>query len=300
MAVALCAMRCQANGCLRLQAGRQPGRPDELASKGDGPAGAQRIGKTTGRSALLEEYWCGRCQVRCRSERGQFTVELMRFGVGSEASMARERGAGERCDRIRHLLHERPGRRRVELLERDLVGAHDVVGGRGDQQPERGQHAGPERNHDPTDAELRREVAGVQWPGPPEGDERRLPGIAALLRHVHAHRRPHRLVLVGDRHRPVADKARLRRRSPHVEQQHRRQPERANLPCWGSIDVVDDRFVVGPSAAISRSMRSLSSMPWTKSGAGRWACSTPTSPAPPGKPKCSQAVSLHRRPWRSA
>ena len=128
----------------------------------------------------------------------------MRFGVGSEASMARGRGAGERCDRIRHLLHERPGRRRVELLERDLVGAHDVVGGRGDQQPERGQHAGPERNHDPTDAELRREVAGVQWPGPPEGDERRLPGIAALLRHVHAHRRPHRLVLVGDRHRPAA------------------------------------------------------------------------------------------------
>ena len=44
MAVALYAMRCQANGCLRLQAGRQPGRPDELASNGDGPAGAQRTG----------------------------------------------------------------------------------------------------------------------------------------------------------------------------------------------------------------------------------------------------------------
>ena len=39
---------------------------------------------------------------------------------------------------------------------------------------------------------------------PPESDERRLPWIAALLRHVHTHRRPHRPVLVGDRHRPAA------------------------------------------------------------------------------------------------
>ena len=100
----------------------------------------------------------------------------------------------QRCDRFRHLLDERPGRRRVELLKRNLVGAHDVVGGRGDEQPERGQHAGPERNHDPPDAELRREVTGMQRPCPPEGDERRLPGIAAALRHVHAHRPRHRLV----------------------------------------------------------------------------------------------------------
>ena len=50
----------------------------------------RRIGETTGRFALLGEYWCGRCW----SERGHFTVEPMRFGVGSEASMAR-RGAWE-------------------------------------------------------------------------------------------------------------------------------------------------------------------------------------------------------------
>ena len=37
---------------------------------------------------------------------------------------------------------------------------------------------------------------------------------------------PRHLELVGDRHRPVADEARLRRRSPHVERQHLRQPER--------------------------------------------------------------------------
>ena len=54
------------------------------------------------------------------------------------------------------------------------MGAHDVVGGRRDQQPERGQHAGPERNHDPTDPKLRREVAGMQGHGAPEGDARRL------------------------------------------------------------------------------------------------------------------------------
>ena len=78
--------------------------------------------------------------------------------------------------------------------KRNLVGAHDVVGGRRDEQPERGQHPGPERNHDPPDPELRREVAGMQGPGPPEGDERRLPGIAAALRHVHAHGPRHRLV----------------------------------------------------------------------------------------------------------
>ena len=32
----------------------------------------RRIGETTGRSALLWEYWCDRCRVRCRSERGIF------------------------------------------------------------------------------------------------------------------------------------------------------------------------------------------------------------------------------------
>ena len=100
----------------------------------------------------------------------------------------------QRCDRFRHLLDERPGRCRIELPERDLVGTHDVVGGRGDEQPERGQDAGPERHHDPADPELRREVAGMQRPRPSEGDEHRLPGIAATLRHVHAHRPRHRLV----------------------------------------------------------------------------------------------------------
>ena len=74
------------------------------------------------------------------------------------------------------------------------MGAHDVVGGRRDQQPEGGQHPGPQRHHDPPDPELCREVAGMQRPRAPEGDEGRLPGIAAALRHVHAHRRPHRLV----------------------------------------------------------------------------------------------------------
>ena len=34
----------------------------------------------------------------------------------------------------------------------------------------------------------------MQGPGPPEGDERRLPGIAATLRHVHAHRPRHGFV----------------------------------------------------------------------------------------------------------
>ena len=43
--------------------------------------------RPTGQSALLREYWCGRCQVRCRSERRPFAVDLMRFGVGSEASI---------------------------------------------------------------------------------------------------------------------------------------------------------------------------------------------------------------------
>ena len=33
---------------------------------------AARIGETTGRSALLWEYWCDRCRVRCRCERGKF------------------------------------------------------------------------------------------------------------------------------------------------------------------------------------------------------------------------------------
>ena len=34
----------------------------------------------------------------------------------------------------------------------------------------------------------------MQGPGPPEGDERRLPGIAAAFRHVHSHCPRHRLV----------------------------------------------------------------------------------------------------------
>ena len=41
----------------------------------------QRIGETTGRFALLGEYWCGRCQVRCRRKRGQSAVDLMRLGA---------------------------------------------------------------------------------------------------------------------------------------------------------------------------------------------------------------------------
>ena len=54
------------------------------------------------------------------------------------------------------------------------MGAHDVVGGRRDQQPERGQHADPERNHDPPGPKLRREVAGMQGHDAPEGDAGRL------------------------------------------------------------------------------------------------------------------------------
>ena len=54
----------------------------------------ERIGETTGRSALFGEYWCGRCQVRCRFERGHSAVDLMRFGVGCEASTARRGWAG--------------------------------------------------------------------------------------------------------------------------------------------------------------------------------------------------------------
>ena len=37
---------------------------------GDGSAIRLRKGETTGRSALLWEYWCDRCRVRCRCERG--------------------------------------------------------------------------------------------------------------------------------------------------------------------------------------------------------------------------------------
>ena len=40
-----------------------------------------RIGETTGRFALLGEYWCGRCQVRCWRKRGQSAVDLMRLGA---------------------------------------------------------------------------------------------------------------------------------------------------------------------------------------------------------------------------
>ena len=49
----------------------------------------RRIGETAGRFALLGENRCGRRRGRCRSERGRFAVELMRFGLGSEASMTR-------------------------------------------------------------------------------------------------------------------------------------------------------------------------------------------------------------------
>ena len=42
---------------------------------------SSRIGETTGRFALLGEYWCGRCQVRCRRKRGQSAVDLMRLGA---------------------------------------------------------------------------------------------------------------------------------------------------------------------------------------------------------------------------
>ena len=41
----------------------------------------RRIGETTGRFTLLGEYWCGRCQVRCRLKRGQSAVDLMRLGA---------------------------------------------------------------------------------------------------------------------------------------------------------------------------------------------------------------------------
>ena len=41
----------------------------------------QWIGETTGRFALLGEYWCGRCQVRRRRKRGQSAVDLMRLGA---------------------------------------------------------------------------------------------------------------------------------------------------------------------------------------------------------------------------
>ena len=74
------------------------------------------------------------------------------------------------------------------------MGAHDVVGGRRYQQPERGQHAGPERNHDPPDPELRGKVASMQRPGATERNQGRLPWIAAPLCHMHAHRRRHRFV----------------------------------------------------------------------------------------------------------
>ena len=52
------------------------------------------VGETTGRSALFGEYWCGRCQVRCRFERGHSAIDLMRFGVGCEASTATRGWAG--------------------------------------------------------------------------------------------------------------------------------------------------------------------------------------------------------------
>ena len=59
---------------------RHANRGSEPRARGHGCSGG-RIGETTGRFALLGEYWCGRCQVRCRRKRGQSAVDLMRLGA---------------------------------------------------------------------------------------------------------------------------------------------------------------------------------------------------------------------------
>ena len=56
-----------------------------------------RIGRITRRSALLLEYWRGRCRVRCRTGSGHFAVEVSGLGqAGNDESATGRRWAGAR------------------------------------------------------------------------------------------------------------------------------------------------------------------------------------------------------------